>query len=223
MNEHKFFLSKCKKKKIKWKKNYMSLLNNYNNKYITMIDNRFFTFKDVFSYFDIYTTRFNNLTYNENIILKKKLMWNGCIYGVDKLQRHNNRKALFVLDMNNQTNKIMSIGLISCNISNEQEINIYSNNKYNNYIYKGKYNIKIYNNSEIDNNCKKFICDEFEKILFYGKSNQKRSNGITRFPLKHLLKQHILFILKLFIYLNPNNFIENFIENIYFKKFIKNS
>tara|TARA_Y100000389_G_scaffold167729_1_gene173032 strand:- start:49 stop:717 length:669 start_codon:yes stop_codon:yes gene_type:complete len=219
MRQKKIILSECKKKKIKWIKMYMKLFKNYeNNRYIDIIDNRYYTFKDIFSHFDIYTTRFNNLTYNENKKLKKTLSWNGCLYGVDKLQQHCNNKALFVLDMNNEMNKIMSIGLITCNISKNQDIEIYSNCKYNNYIYKGKYYIQIYNNPEIHYIWKNFIYNEFEKILFFGKSNQKRSNGITRFPLKHIIKEHILFILKLFIYINPNNFV----ENLYFKDFIDN-
>ena len=111
--------------------------------------------------------------------------------------------------MNNDKNKIMGIGIIICSLSKNQDIDIYSKDQYNKYIYKGNYYINILNNPNILSHWKKFIYDEFERNLFWGKSNQKRSRGITRFPFKLILSQHILFILNLFIYFNPNNFTDN--------------
>lgn len=217
MDKGKCKLSKKKKDKLLWLKNYLLLFKFCNNRYINIINSKYYTFKDVFSKFDIYTTRFNNITYEENVEFKKKnFIEDGCIYGVDKLQTHNMNKVLFVLDMNNDKNKIMGIGIIICSLSNNQDVDIYSKDQYNKYIYKGNYYIKILNNPNIISHWRKFIYDEFEKNLFWGKSNQKRSRGITRFPLKLILSYHILFILNLFIYLNPNHFI----ENSFIKKFI---
>lgn len=210
MDKNKYKLSKKKRKRLLWFKNYLLLFNNCNNRYINLINNKYYTFKDLFSKFDIYTTRFDNITYEENIEFKKKnSIEGGCIYGVDKLQTHNMNKVLFILEMNNDKNKIMGIGIIICSLSSNQDINIYSKNQYNNYIYKGNYYIKIFNNPNIISHWRKFIYDEFEKKIFLGKSNQKRSRGITRFPLKFIIPQHILFILNLFIYFNPNHFTDN--------------
>tara|TARA_Y100000768_G_C23991185_1_gene693366 strand:- start:7226 stop:7882 length:657 start_codon:yes stop_codon:yes gene_type:complete len=209
MDKNKYKLSKKKRKKLLWFKNYLLLFNNCNNRYINIINSKYYTFKYLFSKFDIYTTRFNNITYEENVQFKKNSSFNGCIYGVDKLQTHNRNKVLFVLDMNNDKNKIMGIGIIICSLSKNQDIDIYSKDQYNKYIYKGNYYINILNNPNILSHWKKFIYDEFERNLFWGKSNQKRSRGITRFPFKLILSQHILFILNLFIHFNPNNFTDN--------------
>ncbi len=209
MDKNKYKLSKKKRERLLWFKNYLLLFNNCNNRYINIINSKYYTFKSLFSNFDIYTTRFNNVTYEENVKFKKKNSFNGCIYGVDKLQTHNRNKVLFVLDMNNDKNKIMGIGIIICSLSKNQDIDIYKKDQYNKYIYKGNYYINILDNPNIISHWKKFIYNEFEKNLFWGKSNQKRSRGITRFPFKSILSQHILFILNLFIHFNPNNFTDN--------------
>ena len=63
--------------------------------------------------FYIGTTRFNNLTYNENVEWRRKHQWDGCIYGCNKKMPRcvPHMSLIFVLEMNNDTNKIMGIGL----------------------------------------------------------------------------------------------------------------
>ena len=62
----------------------------------------------------IATTRFNTETYYQNIIYKQKSEQRGCIYGMplkikDKIPLHS---FVYVIEMNNDTNKIEGIGLI---------------------------------------------------------------------------------------------------------------
>lgn len=167
--------------------------------------------------FDIYTTRFTSLTYNENDNFKKTTQWDGSLYSTMlKFPENTPDKLLFILDMNNTTNKILGIGFIIKKLAKDQSIKIYDNPTFNNYIYKSKYYIKL-----IDNNNKgaylpniepewiKFIEKEFEDNLFYGKSNSKRGSSFMHFPKKFFSNKHLLFLISLFVCINPNNFIEN--------------
>jgi hypothetical protein len=101
----------------------------------------------------------------------------------------------FVIEMNNNTNKIEGIGLIQNKY--KKGIKIYANPYFNRYIYTGKYFIAI---DDIKN---KEPLLKLEKILFYGKGHLKRG-GLTLFPpkllknteylewLKELLKEHLV-------------------------------
>ena len=62
----------------------------------------------------IATTRFNNATWNENTRWKQTNNWDGCIYNSPtELPINIPYQALvFVLEMNNDTNQIMGVGLI---------------------------------------------------------------------------------------------------------------
>ena len=48
---------------------------------------------------------------------------------------------VFVIEMNNERNKIEGIGLIKNRIETLQKYYIYSEQNYNRYIYKGEYRI----------------------------------------------------------------------------------
>jgi hypothetical protein len=132
-------------------------------------------------------------------------------------------KMLFILDMNNTTNKVVGIGLVLNHLSKDQSINIYENPSYNNCVYKSKYYIQLIDINQrggyhefVESSWIDFIEKEFEKILFYGKGNLKRGSSFMRFPRKILKEKHIIFILSLFVVLNPNNFVENIMNQIKF-------
>jgi hypothetical protein len=114
----------------------------------------------------IATTKFNNQTFKENNNYKEKNNISGCIYGVNMLinNKYKYPSRFFVIEMNNETNKIEGIGYIS---NNPEKIKpkIYSNDNFNRYIYKSK--------------IPEHLIDIFELILFKGKSNVKRISGIS--------------------------------------------
>ena len=93
--------------------------------------------------FHIGTARFNNKTYLENLIWKEKKRWDGCIYGFDKKISTNINKNdyIFVIEMNNDKNKIMGIGLIQNVYIPSNRTRIYKSQTWNRYVYKGDYHI----------------------------------------------------------------------------------
>ena len=138
----------------------------YKNPLLSFIKNNLVYHSNCTSLFDIYTTRFDSYTYLENFRYKNNMDFNGSLYGTTlKLpSKVSLEKYVFVLDMNNTINKIMGIGLIKNIISKEQNIKIYKNQAFNNFIYKSNYYlplIDIQNNNQyyenINPQCKKNI------------------------------------------------------------------
>jgi len=122
-------------------------------------------------------TRFDNISFNELQLWKQTNNFNGTIYGspkpINKTILEN--EELIVLEMNNTINKIVGVGLIKNKI-NPKKYKIYSYNNYNRYIYLSK---KSIHNDIISTND---IFQKIEKILFYGKNNFKRGQGIQDLP-----------------------------------------
>jgi hypothetical protein len=126
--------------------------------------------------FYIGTTRFTNSTYSENMEWRQKHNWKGCIYGVNKkMPRTVPYMALvFVVEMNNDTNKIEGVGLVRNYINSNYKTCVYkSDRNYNRYIYNSAYRKDI---SEITN---KKVIEILELLLFYGARHYKRGQGIT--------------------------------------------
>jgi hypothetical protein len=121
-------------------------------------------------------TRFNNATYAENTNYRNK---NNeiAIYGTTLKIRniYNVGTLIFIVEMNNEQNKIEGIGLIKNLLVYDKRHKIYDNDEYNRYIYKGKYWLS---RSQI-NNVNEKIIEIFENILFKGKSHLKCRMGIT--------------------------------------------
>lgn len=166
--------------------------------------------------YDIYTTRFTSDTYYQNMRYKQNIDWNGSLYSTMLTFPVNTPdRLLFILDMNNTTNKIVSIGLVQNALAKDQSPNIYSNPAFNNHIYKSAYHISLDGCEEISY-WRTFIEDEFEDKLFYGKSHSKRGGSFMTFPKKFKKKKHLLFLVSLFVAMNPNNFVENVMNNLKF-------
>lgn len=123
----------------------------------------------------IASTRFNNNTYAENINYRHKFDM-PLIYGSDmRINRSYPRGSkLLVFEMNNTTNKIEGLGLIS-NYLIYEDHSIYTNGNYNRYIYMGKYWIDRASMYEYDAE----IVTIVEKMLFTRKSHLKRQGGIS--------------------------------------------
>ena len=133
----------------------------------------------------IMTTRFNHATWSENVAFRKGHSKFGCIYGTPEQNnsKFNDDSILFVLEMNNETNKIMGIGMIK-NITHVKKYRIYNDDNYNRYAYIGKYRIDRVEVGEED----EFIFRVFDELCFNGSRHQKRLRGIKSFPIDMLFK-----------------------------------
>lgn len=143
------------------------------------------------------STRFNELTWQENCAYRKKHNLPGPIYCAPMKMRETVMpdSLVFVIEMKNLKKKkktdsggcIEGIGLIkNRHIPTEERFKypVYEEGNFNRYIYKGDYRIdrtilQTYNLKLVE-----FLDD----ILFNGKTHLKRGNGFMRVPDKLLQK-----------------------------------
>jgi len=148
----------------------------------------------------IATTRFNNETWNENQEFIKKHNQTAkkqikCIYPVSHINQQLPQNTIFyVLEMNNEVNKIMGIGLIK-NIPIYKKYNVYKNTKYNEYAYIGYHRIDRKDMNELEET----IMKVFDYYCFKGRTHLKRLKGLKIFPQKILDKCHSILDLLEFI------------------------
>jgi hypothetical protein len=144
--------------------------------------------------FHIASTRFNNNTLAQNMAYRLKSS-EPVIYGTG-FQINAKYPAgiiLFVVEMNNEENRIEGIGLISNNIVFDKKHKIYDDSNYNRFIYRGDHWLSREKILAIDPE----IVAIFDKILFKGKSHLKRQSGITIVTEKLVLNwEHDLEVLK---------------------------
>ena len=202
------------------------------------INKKYHEYYPLVSKFDVISTRFTTETYIQLYRYKQEneIMYNS-LYGVNyRMSEYIDKYTyLFILEMNNTVNKIMGVGLIS-NVTLDKKHQIFNNEVFNNYNYGSSYHIQLINPDTICNynlrsikkidNHQTIYCDNineefiefFEKIIipkcFYGKSHLKRGGGFTRFPMKYLQPEVMQMFVKLFIYLNPNNFNNKIIKKL---------
>ena len=131
----------------------------------------------------IATTRFNNATWKENVYFREKFKFNGCIYGspCPLSRKIDMDEFLFVIEMNNSTNKIEGIGLIKNKNRHDKYYRVYDAGNFNRYTFVGKCRV---DRSVLDPN----LVNILELLLFKGKTHSKRGDSITLFPEK-LLRQ----------------------------------
>jgi len=136
--------------------------------------------------FCIGATRFNNFTWNENERWRETKNVKEMYYGFPRTLSLTipYNSWVFVLEMNNDTNKILGISLIKKGKIEKNICNIYSDRNYNRYIYKTKYRIDV---SILNENEKLFI-EKMENICFKGKTHIKRGQAVTKIPDKLLIK-----------------------------------
>ncbi len=137
--------------------------------------------------FHLASTRFNNITYDENKEYKKKYNIDGVIYGSNlRIKKsYSVGMLLFVFEMNNNTNKIEGVGLIRNNLVVDKRYNIYSKMDYNRYIYKGTYHLS---REQLVRYNEAFVLS-IENVLFKGKGHLKRQSGISILTEKLLKKK----------------------------------
>lgn len=125
-------------------------------------------------------TRFNQDTWYQNQRWRESFEYKGCIYNSPVKIRETIPlfTMIYVIEMNNDLNKIMGIGLIKNCIHTEKYYKVYSVGNYNRYTYKSKYRLDCteFNEDEIP------IIHVLESLLFKGKKHCKRGHGIQRIP-----------------------------------------
>ena len=127
------------------------------------------------------TTRFNSKTYEENENYRTRMCPFGSIYGTpmkmkDKIPLES---IVYVIEMNNSTNKIEGIGLVYNRPVLEKTHRIYADMDYNRYIYRGKKRLSVIN---ITDEYNKRVIFVLEQLLFKGGRHCKRAQGITVLP-----------------------------------------
>ena len=138
------------------------------------------------------TTRFNNLTWQENCAYRKKYNLEGPIYCAPMKMRETIilDSLVFVVEMNNEKNQIEGIGLIkNRHIPTEDRFKyfVYEECNFNRYIYKGDY--RLDRNILQTYNVK--LIEFLDYICFKGKTHLKRGNGFMRVPDKLLQKSEV--------------------------------
>ena len=134
------------------------------------------------------TVRFNNKTYLENYCWKERKKHKGCAYGLNKPLCKNipNGKYIYIIEMNNDINKIMGIGKIKNELVHSNRSRMYKEEGRNQIIYKS--NDFISRNDMINNIQKSRIVIKFlENILFYGSKHFKRGQGCVILPWNRIL------------------------------------
>lgn len=135
------------------------------------------------------TTRFNNATWEENCNMRQKNPIAKCIYAtpIQITSRVKLDINLFILEMNNEQDKIMGIGLIK-NHPVAGKYAVHSEPNYNRFVYIGKWRIDREEmfDSELE------IVRLLEAICFRGINHSKRGQGITELPMKLQYKSSML-------------------------------
>jgi hypothetical protein len=142
----------------------------------------------------IATSRFNNETWTENGKYRRQIErhlnqqeeqhTNICIYGapLQITPKIPINSLMFIIEMNNSTNRIEGIGLIRNLPQFDKYYKVYQEGNYNRYIYKGSHycpreQLERYNYN---------LVAVLDYILFKEKTHLKRGSGLTLFPDKLL-------------------------------------
>tara|TARA_B110001469_G_C9644977_1_gene325581 strand:+ start:4072 stop:4530 length:459 start_codon:yes stop_codon:yes gene_type:complete len=134
-------------------------------------------------------TRFNNKTWDELVCYKNRNTIHGAIYGVPTRVSPTIplKEKLYVLEMNNDTNTIMGVGLVRNFIKMNKHHRIYGEENFNRFSYQGKYRI---DRSEFTRGEHELI-EKMEEKVFKGKGHLKRGQGIQKVPYERYCKNDL--------------------------------
>jgi len=139
----------------------------------------------------IATTRFNHFTWEQNKVWREINDWNGCIYGSPTRIKEVIPVGVYIiiLEMHNDNNTIMGIGLISNNVEKCSTRGLYDWGNYNRFVYKGKYRIDrdACSIEELK------VIGILETLVFKGSRHLKRGHGVTILPEWISKNKHICF------------------------------
>lgn len=123
------------------------------------------------------TTRFNNKTYAENKIGRKRLNVE-CFYANPSSLK--GTKMMYVLELNVEENKIMGIGKVP-NVLNGDVYQIYEDESYNKRYFSGVHRINL---EDLKTEEEKQLIVTLEGICFRGRGHLKRGHRMLCFPKK---------------------------------------
>ena len=131
----------------------------------------------------ICTARFNNETFQENLQWKQKKNkpTHCCVYGSPSMLKQSIKlnEWVIVLEMHNDINKIIGLGLMrNIPIKNNK---IYSCGNYNRFTYEGHIRIDL-SNDDVLTTEERIVIRILELSLFYGQKHSKRAKGICELP-----------------------------------------
>jgi len=131
----------------------------------------------------IMTSRFNNVTWEENVNYRERLNHKGCIYccPVAVTQKIPYESVMFVLEMNNDTNEIIGIGMVK-NRAIRDKYKVYDNRNYNRYVFVGNYRIDRADMNDDEES----VMQLFDRLCFKGNKHMKRGQGLRSFPVELL-------------------------------------
>lgn len=122
------------------------------------------------------TTRFTDETLRENLRARDTYQI-PCLYGLCVAISPKHQEPLYILEMNNTTNELVGIGIITH--QTRPKIRIYANPFYNRYIYEGTCHIPV---DQIPPTIRQAI----EEKCFKGRGHLKRGKSMTQYPPKWL-------------------------------------
>lgn len=133
----------------------------------------------------IVTSRFNDRTWSENQAFRRQHAKFGCIYCAPTMitSMVPVDAPVFVLEMNNDINQIMGIGMVK-NHPHMNAFDVYENGNYNRYQYVGKTRIDRLEMTKEEET----IMRVFDILCFTGNKHQKRGHGLKLFPLDMLYR-----------------------------------
>ena len=125
------------------------------------------------------TSRFNNKSFREMREYCRDSKSAKVVYGSPKeISMYVPREAImFILEMNNDTNRIMGVGLVKNNPYPNKHV-IYEDGNWNRHNFVGKHRI---DRDELRED-EEWIFKALDIICFTGCRHQKRNQGITIFP-----------------------------------------
>lgn len=124
--------------------------------------------------------RFNSETLKQNQNWRDANEYGGCVYGSPKRIKEDVPIGanLIVLEMQNDINKIVGIGMIRNILALDRKYKIYDWGNYNRYIYKGEFRIDRNNCNEEEEKVMAIL----DHLVFKGSRHLKRGSGITCLP-----------------------------------------
>ena len=133
--------------------------------------------------FSVVTGRFNNETRDANYTYRLKHDFK-CMYCVpcELSPKILYNTPVFVVEMNNETNKIEGIGLIKNKPAANRYYKVHEDGNTNRITYIGKYFLE----REIIDDYNPLLVYVLEEILFKGYTHSKRGSGLTIIPEKVL-------------------------------------
>ena len=129
------------------------------------------------------TSRFNTQTAEENKRFRDAGWPDGCVYCSPQKISENIpiHSKLMVLEMNNDTNTIMAVGLC-VNKPFVEKYSVYQESNYNRFSYVGKYRIERKNLDSTE----EAVFKALDILCFTGNEHMKRGHGLKQFPVKLL-------------------------------------